>query len=259
MTAPRSLKHEYELFVEREIELYKDTISRTALLSIGDEAVARLRAQAQTTLTEMVLWEEVDRIIASRLRLPTYRTWRTRRLKMLAEYRRPEHWGLSPTSALARELGARADGGHVLLAGVDGEGAAIYSAAHGCAVTALGCEPEAVERVMHAAEVAGLAERVRGCVSDLGQWSPDVALRVVACMPAAFEGLTPAERAEAITVLQSATLDGGVHLVETLVAGAAVLSVDELRHRYDGWTISLEGDGGAGRRTFLARKELGSH
>src|SRR5947209_208106 len=117
MTAPRSLKYEYELYVEREIEHYKDTISRTALLSIGDEAVARLRAQAQTTLTEMVLWEEVDRIIARRLRLPSYRVWKVRRLKMLAEYRRPEHWGISPTSALAREIGANTDGGHVLVVG----------------------------------------------------------------------------------------------------------------------------------------------
>src|SRR5919199_4649738 len=117
MTAPRSLKHEYELFVEREIELYKDTLSRTALLSIGDEAVARLREQAQTTLTEMVLWEEVDRIIARRLRLPSYRAWRQRRLKLLAEYQRPEHWGLSPTGMLARALAAHAEGSHVLVAG----------------------------------------------------------------------------------------------------------------------------------------------
>src|SRR5207237_2058892 len=112
MNAPRSFKHEYELFVEHEIEQYKDTISRTALLSIGDEAVAQLRAQAQTTLTEMVLWEEVDRIIARRLRLPAYRVWRQRRLKLLAEFRRPERWGLTPTCALAREL-AQADGSHV--------------------------------------------------------------------------------------------------------------------------------------------------
>jgi hypothetical protein len=41
--------------------------------------VAVLRGQAQTTLTEMVLWEEVDRIIAARLRLPSYPTWRRRR------------------------------------------------------------------------------------------------------------------------------------------------------------------------------------
>jgi hypothetical protein len=259
MTTPRSLKHEYEIYVEREIEDYKDSVSRSVLLSIGDEAVAVLRAQAQTTLTEMVLWEEVDRIIARRLRLPSYATWRRRRLKLLAEFRRPEHWGLSPSCALARELSAPAPGGHVLLAGVDGEAAALYSAAHGCSVTALDSGEDALERVMHAAEIAGLTRLVRGYVADVGDWSPDVALRVVVCAPAAFERLTAAERARAIQTLQSATLDGGVHLVQTLVEGErrqetpAAPSLDELRHRYDGWAVSVEGET-SGTPMFLARK-----
>jgi hypothetical protein len=257
MSALRSLRHEYELYVEREIEEYKDTISRTALLSIGDEAVARLREQPQTTLTEIVLWEEVDRLIARRLRLPTYRAWRQRRLKMLAEYRRPERWGLVPTSARAREL-AQGDGNHVLVAGVESEGAALYSAAHGCDVTALAREPGAVERVIVAAEAAGFGERVRGCVGDLAQWAPDVALRVVLCTPAAFHNLSPSERVVAIELLQRATLGGGVHLLEPLVTGPAALSVDELCHRYDGWSISVEPDGSQGP-TFLARKSSLAH
>jgi len=254
MSAPRSLKHEYELYVEREIEHYKDTISRAALLSIGDEAVAQLRAQAQTTLTEMVLWEEVDRIISRRIGLPGYRVWRQRRLKMLAEFRRPERWGLAPTGALAREL-AQADGSHVLVAGVQSEGTTMYSAAHGCAVTALAREPDAVERVMHAAEDAGLGERVRGCVGGLGVWAPDVALRVVVCTPTAFQNLSPSECAAAIALLQSATLDGGVHLVETLLSGSTAMTLDELHRRYDGWLTSVERDGAYGP-TFLARKTL---
>ena len=253
MTPPRSLKHEYELFIEREIEDYKDSVSRTVLLSIGDEAVAVLREQQQTTLTEMVLWEEVDRIIARRLRLPSYATWRRRRLKMLAEFRRPEHWGLSPSGALAREVSASAPGAHVLLAGVDDERAAIYSAAHGCSVTALGPEEDAVERLMRRAEEVGLTRLVRGCVTDLGSWAPDVALHVVVCAPAAFDGLSPSARAHAISALQSATLDGGVHLVQTLVAGHAALSLDELRGRYHGWAVSIESEADQ-TRTFLARK-----
>jgi hypothetical protein len=252
MTTPRSLQHEYAIYVEREIEDYKDSLPRTALLAIGDEAVAALRAQQQTTLTEMVLWEEVDRIIARRLRLPSYATWRRRRLKRLAEYRRPEHWGLSPSCALARELGASTAGGHVLVAGVEDESATMYTAAHGSPVTALGPEPDALERVMHAAEAVGLARLVRGCVAGLGEWAPDVALRTVVCTPAAFEGLSPSARAHALATLQSATLDGGVHLVQTLVAGRVPLSLAELRDTYDGWTVSVEGDAGA--QTFLARK-----
>jgi hypothetical protein len=258
MHAPRSLKHEYELYVEREIEDYKDSIPRSALLAIGDEAVAVLRGQTQTTLTEMVLWEEVDRIIAARLRLPTYPTWRRRRLKEIAAMQRPERWGLLPDGPLARELrdlSAASAGEHVLVAGVADEAAAMYSAALGCSVTAIAAEIDAVERVMAAAEAAGLGERVRGCVGDLAVWAPDVALRAVVCTAEAFGGLSPAARDQAIAALQSATLDGGVHLVQTIVAGRAALTVEELRGHYAGWTISVEPER-AGVPTFLARKGL---
>ena len=68
----RSLRYEYELFVEQEIENYKESVPRSVLLSIGDEAVAALSAQPQLALTELLLCEEVDRIIVRRLRLPAY-------------------------------------------------------------------------------------------------------------------------------------------------------------------------------------------
>ena len=64
---PRSLQHEYELFVEREIENYKESVPRRIILGIGDEAVASLEAQQQLALTELLLCEEVDRIIRARL------------------------------------------------------------------------------------------------------------------------------------------------------------------------------------------------
>src|SRR5919112_4159517 len=92
----RSLRHEYELFVEREVENYKDAVPRHAILEIGDEAAAALAAQPQFALTELLLCGEVDRIIARRLGLPTFRVWRQRHLKALQQYRRPEHWGLDP-------------------------------------------------------------------------------------------------------------------------------------------------------------------
>ena len=252
---PRSLKHEYELFVEREIEDYKDSVSRSSLLKIGDEAVAALRAADQIALTEILVWIEVDRIITKRLRLPSYVTWRKRRLKQLEDYRQPEHWGIDPQDALVRELQNSSDR-HVLVAGAHREGPALYLAARGCSVTAFEATPDAVQRVMHAAEVAGLTERVRGYCSDLGTWDPDVQLHAVVCSPAAFTGLSEEERARVIEVLQSATANGGVHLVETLAAatGAEEMPIEELESRYSGWKISIERNVGTGR-TFLARKE----
>ena len=103
----RSLKHEYELFVEQEIENYKESVPRSVLLSIGDEAVASLCAEPQLALTELLLCEEVDRLIFRRLRLPAYDTWRRRRVKLIDELRRPEHWGLRSDDVLVREVTCR--------------------------------------------------------------------------------------------------------------------------------------------------------
>ena len=241
------------MFVEREIEDYKDSVSRSALLKIGDEAVATLRNQAQITLTEIVVWQEVDRIISKRLRLPTYATWKRRRLKMLEQYSKPEHWGIDPDAALVRALKDSHDR-NVLVAGAEREGPALFLAARGCAVTAVEPERDAVDRVVKAAEAAGLAQRVRSYCAELGAWAPDVELHAVVCSPSAFTGLSPQDRARVIEVLQSATVDGGVHLVETIAAGTDDEALEDLTSRYSGWSISIER--GKGRpETFLARKQ----
>lgn len=251
--SPRSLKHEYELFVEREIEDYKDSVSRSALLKIGDEAVAVLCNSAQIALTEIVVWQEVDRLIALRLRLPSYATWKRRRLKILEQYSKPEHWGIDPDAVLVRALKDSSDR-HVLIAGAQREGPALFLAARGCAVTAVEPEADAVERVVRAAEAAGLGQRVRSYCADLGAWAPDVELHAVVCSPAAFAGLSGPDRARVIEVLQTATVDGGVHLLETIAAGTDEPALEELKSRYSGWTISVEH--GVGRpETFMARKQ----
>lgn len=249
---PRSLKHEYELFVEREIENYKDSVPRSALLAIGDEAVRVLSAQPQFELTELVLWEEVDRIIKQRLRVPSYSTWRRRRLRMLERYRRPEHWGIEHDAALVRAIQPAAEA-HVLVAGSEKmRETALYLAANGCEVTAVEQEEDVVERVMTAASAVGLTGLVHGCVADLGHWAPDSPLTAVVCTPTAFDGLSAEERDRVIAVLQSATLDGGVHLVDTIAASNVEL-VAELRSQYVGWDISIESNAGS-NETFLARK-----
>ncbi|HEU4878682.1 MAG TPA: hypothetical protein VFT21_04485, partial [Gemmatimonadaceae bacterium] len=132
-SSPRSLKYEYDLYVENEIEQYKDSISRTALLKIGDEAVSVLHAQPQFAMNELLLCDEVDRIIRKRLRIPSYSTWRRKelaRLKEQDEFRRPEHWGVRPDSALA-EMNLPA-ASRVLVAGPSASNAALYLAAQGC-------------------------------------------------------------------------------------------------------------------------------
>ena len=247
----RSLQHEYELYVEREIENYKESLPRSVLLSIGDEAVQALAAQQQFALTELLLVDEVDKIIFKRLRLPVMATWRKRRIKLMEEMRRPEHWGLSADDIVVRAAQTVTASSRVLVAGTQVETPTLYLAANGCEVTAF-AGPEDVQRVLDAAEQAGLGERVHASAVALDSWTPDHPLTAVIYSPAAFAGLSTAERARVIQVLQSATADGGVHLVQTIAAGKRTpVSFDELRRRYRGWDVTVvEG----APNSFLARK-----
>ena len=106
---------------------------------------------------------------------------------------------------LVRALPPAADG-RVLVAGAPDEASALYFAANGCDVTTLGAETEPLERVMQAAIGAGLAGRVHAQVGDLASWTPDESLNAVIVNPSALHGLSPAERARVIELLQTATI-----------------------------------------------------
>lgn len=253
---PRSLKHEYEVYVEREIEDYKESVSRSVLLGIGDEAVASLASQQQLALTEILLWHEVDRLIALRLRMPKYATWRRRRLRALKEFSRPERWGLRPDGVLARAVTSAGEG-HVLVAGVQQEGTSIYLAANGCAVTTLDTSEALVDRIITVAVSVGLTGMMRGFVTNLANWSPDIPINAVVCASEAFSALSAVERERAFALLQNATTPGGVHLVETSAPGEGdrAVPLEELEARYLGWETSVERDRQS-METFLARKNL---
>ncbi|MBI3792016.1 MAG: hypothetical protein HY275_14220 [Gemmatimonadetes bacterium] len=249
--AQRSLRYEYELFVENEIERYKDSVPRNTILAIGDEAVANLDRATQFALTELVLVDEVDRIIARRLRLPTYDAWKRRRLRSIARFRDPMHWGMSPDAPLVRAL-PQADDARVLVAGAHDEASALFLAANGCRVTAVEASEDMVERIMAAAHAAGLAERVNGVVSGLADWNPEGPITGVVFSAEALDALPAHDRARVLELLQGATRDGGVHLVQAIAAGSTALMLDELRASYDGWEISV--DRSMGAPAFLARK-----
>lgn len=257
-SAPRSLKHEYDLFVENEIESYKESISRTTLLKIGDEAVASLQSQLQLAMDELLLVHEVDRIIRKRLRLPSYATWRKKELKRrkeMEELARPEYWGVRPDSPVAREIHPSADT-RVLVAGENLTGAALYLAANGCSVTAI--EPPSAKPVktLKKSDIPNLPGRIDRHSEPLNEWALEAeSLNAVVFTPAAFTGLSARQRAHVIEVLQSATEDGGVHLIETIAAGRSAMSLSELRKSYKGWQVSVLEDGAAGK-SFLARKAV---
>ncbi len=253
---PRSLRYEYELYVEREVEAYKESVTRTHLLSIADAAQSSLETELQLGMRDVLLAVEVDRIITKRLKVPSFETWRRRRMKNALEPKRPEYWGLRSDTPLAHAINSASLKASVVVSGARVQGSALYLAANGCNVTAIEPEADVVERVLNAAAEAGLESRVRGLATDLSAWAPDGPLAAVICTPAAFAELSSTEREQVIALLQGATEDGGVHLVETIVAGSVALTEEELRARYaSGWDISWMQEPGAAR-TFMARKSV---
>jgi hypothetical protein len=250
---PTSLRHEYSLYLDREIEAYKESVSREHLCGIADFAQNALEGELQLGMRDVLLAAEVDRIIAKRLKIPTFETWRRRRIKNASEPKRPEFWGLRSDTPLAQAINSASLHSRVVVSGARVQGSALYLAANGCQVTAIEPEQDVVERVLSAAHDAGLQSRVRGCTAELREWSPDGPLAAVICTPAAFAGLSEIERERVIAILQTATADGGVHLVETIVAGQEAISEDELRARYSGWDVSFVQEPGSAK-TFVARK-----
>ena len=160
---------------------------------------------------------------------------------------------MTADAGVVRDVGGASET-QVLVAGAPDATSTLYLAANGCNVTALETEPDAVERVLHAAVEAGLTERVHACIGHLASWSPNERLSAVIVMPSALSGLTSEERARVIAELQSATIDGGVHLVQTIAAtGKRALTLEELRSTYRGWSVTVERSDGK-PKVFLARK-----
>jgi hypothetical protein len=123
-------------------------------------------------------------------------------------------------------------------------------------VTTLSAEAVAFERVIQAAIGAGLTGRVHAQMGDLSSWTPEVPLNAVIVNPTVLDGLSASERTRVIEVLQTATMDGGFHLVQTIVSSSKVrgaMSLEELRSRYRGWTVTVERTDSRSK-TFLARK-----
>lgn len=251
----RSLRHEYDAYLEREVEAYKESVSRPHLLGIAELAHSTIEGELQLGMHDVLLAAEVDRIIARRLKIPTFGAWSRRRSRNASEPKRPEYWGLRSDTPLAHAINPASLTAPVIVSGARVQGSALYLAANGCDVKAIEPEADVVARVLTAASEAGLRSKVTGLTTDLRNWNPDGPVSAVICTPAAFSDLSATERARVIAVLQSATADGGVHLVETIVAGQVALTEEELRGHYKGWEISFVQEPGAAR-TFVARKAV---
>jgi hypothetical protein len=258
----RSLKQEYEEFMLQRIEEYKNALSRDQILLIGDEAIRELdmSAAGQYLLTEVLLLEHVDRLIARRLRLPSFPRWRRRHRTLRLAQREPTHWGLdrsSPVVALAPRV---EPGDEVVVVGAAALAGALLLAAHDAEVFFLDQDLRAVEAAEARAVAEQLAGRFHALVIQLGTWLPDVGPSVVILDSRALGCAREHDRTTTLADLIARTRPGGVHLVLGAPAAGGVipLAPRALEAHYRGWHITMHKRGGRAAG-FLATKPERQH
>jgi hypothetical protein len=251
---PRSLKQEYQEFILQRLEEYKNTVPRGQLLQIGDDAVRELQTSAedQYLLTEVLLLEHVDRIIARRLRLPSFPRWRQKHRALREAQREPTHWGFDRAHPIVPWAGRVEPNDTIVVLGAAALAEALFLAAHDADVFLLDQDLGAVE----AAEGRAVAEQLGGgafqaLVINFGSWFPELAPSLVVIAPASLAQLRAKQRASLIADLQVRTPSGGVHVVLPPAAEnreVIPLAPEALQTLYRGWQVQRP----AGRRSKRA-------
>ena len=239
---PRSLKQEYQEFILQRLEEYKNTVAREELLRIGDEAVRELQASAQDQylLTEVLLLEHVDRIIARRLRLPSFPRWKQKHRALREAQREPTHWGFDRAHPLVPWAERLEPGDLVVVLGAAALPEALFLAAHDAEVFLLDQDLGAVEAAEGRAVTEQLAGVFQALVINFGSWSPDLAPTLIAISPTCLAPLRAKDRLHLIAELQSRTPSGGVHIVlpnGNANRGVIPLAPEALQTLYRGWQV----------------------
>jgi hypothetical protein len=258
--SPPSLKQQYQEFVMQRIEAFKNSIPRDELLRIGDEAVSEMQPtiEGQFMLTEVMMADQVDRLIIKRLRLRPYAKWREQYLTLRAAQREPMHWGVDPTSPVARILPRLEPGDSALVFGSGAEPATYLLAAHDVAVTFVAGNIGTVDRVESRMASESLGSQFLAIFVAVGgrlsTFVPSVNLVVIDA--GELTPLDPDARRAVIEQIQALTDPGGVNAV----LPARGLAPHAFRTMYVGWEAE-EGErigSGRGRREgLLFSKGLG--
>lgn len=238
---PRSQKQEYQEFLLQRIEEYKNTLPREELLRIGDEAVRELETGAgQYLLTEVLLLEHVDRIIARRLKLPSFRKWAQSHRALRAAQREPTHWGLEPADPVSMSARRLEPGDLVVVVGAAALSCALFAAAHDAEVFLIDEDLGAVEAAEGRAVAEQLAGRFQALVVSFGGWLPDLAPALAVLDPTALGAATAPEREALLDGLKARTVPGGMHVVLAVSAsapGVLPLAPDALQAQYADWQV----------------------
>ena len=215
---PASPKQQYQKWLLDRIEDYKEQIPRQELLQLGDEAAAELSGGAdgqQFLLTEVLMADTVDRLIAKRLRLKSFSTWRKNFLPLRKAQKEPNHWGIDASHAVAAMIPRIEPGDCVMAIGAGAESSAYLLLAHEAVVHFIAGDLGCIERVQSRVIAEALSSDFQAFVTQLGEWLPPLqqpADLVVIDVSAVAE-LSYALRRALLHQLQEVTRPGGVHVL----------------------------------------------
>lgn len=210
----RSLRQQYDLYVMDRIEQYKNSLSRSDLLRIGDDALAGLREETQQyVLTDVLMQGAVDALIRKRLKIRAFESWRKQYPKQRAAQRDPVRWGIDPGHLVAGLAPRIEPDDRVLLVGMACAASSFLLAAHDADVTLLADDIGVIERAEQTVADEALSPTFDAILTTFGRWLPafDEVFDLMVLDTGSLATLTPGERRFLIAELQAITRVGGLH------------------------------------------------
>jgi hypothetical protein len=167
--------------------------------------------------------ETVDRLIAKRLRLPSFARWRKQFQALRQAQRQPIHWGVEPENALVALLPRIEPDDNVLVIGAGVQGEACLLAALDAQVTFVDEDLGVVDQLEARITGESLAAQFMAYVAALGEWLPplDRALDLAVLDAATLATLSPGRRRSLLLAVREQTRPGGVHVLLPGVGAAA--------------------------------------
>ena len=229
----KSLEQQYRAYIMQRIEDFKDSLSREHLMCLGDDAAQELQSGGphdQLVLTEMLMQETVDQQIVAKLKLPSFRKWRSKILPLREAQRSPTRWGIETADPVSVALKALEPDDDVLVIGGGAERAVYLLAAHDLQVRCLVGDTPTAARLEGTLATEALSGQCEVFVVVLGAWAPPQVAGPfhLVVVDAATVAALPRERQHAlIHQAQQRTAPGGLHAVvswETDVAPESCLT-----------------------------------
>jgi hypothetical protein len=223
----KSLEQQYRAYIMQRIEDFKDAMSRENLMSLGDDAARELQIGGphdQLVLTEMLMQETVDQQIIARLKLPSFRKWRSKILPLREAQRSPTRWGIEGTDPVAVALKVLEPEDSALVVGGGAERAVYLLAAHDLQVRCLVGDTPTATRLEGTLASEALSGQCEVFVVMLGTWAPpQIAgpFHIVVVDAAAVAALPRDRQRALIHQAQQRTAPGGLHAVVSSEADVA--------------------------------------